>query len=145
MMFVYDMNTGNVTVMLFFFSFEIRKERYWSTFFLRMQARKHVFSEKQFESAPVSISMNRACLVPQREAARGRQCKGGKGKIGDEEVGRGSYLWTRGRVRGNTQLFWRGRKANKQPTTACVETRQNFLQKWNIVVLRIYFEQTHTK
>lgn len=28
MMFVYDMNTGNVTVMLFFFSFEIRKERY---------------------------------------------------------------------------------------------------------------------
>ena len=49
MMFVYDMNTGNVTVMLlFFFFFEFRKERYRSTFFLRMQARKHVFAEKQF-------------------------------------------------------------------------------------------------
>lgn len=48
MMLVYDMNTGNVMVMLLFFPFQFRKERYRSTFFLRMQARKHVFAEKQF-------------------------------------------------------------------------------------------------
>ena len=46
MMFVYDMNTGNVMVMLLFFPSQFRKERYRSTFFLRMQARKHVFAEK---------------------------------------------------------------------------------------------------